>query len=69
MSKNSAYARIKCFNLWLEDLKKKTKYGKPKRVIVDDDTDIDFKYKKKKGHLCAYKTLPIVKCQTYFLKD
>jgi hypothetical protein len=49
MSKNSAYARIKCFNLWLEDLKKKTKYGKPKRIIVDDDTDIDFKYKKKKN--------------------
>lgn len=55
MSKNSAYTRIKCFNLWLEDLKKKTKYGKPKRVIVDDDTDIDFKYKKKKNQpsVCA----------------
>lgn len=49
MSKNSIHARVKCFNLWLEDFKKKSKFGKPKRVVVvDDDVDIHYKPKKRR---------------------
>ena len=35
MSKNSIHARIQCFNEWLEDNRKKQKFGFKKKRIND----------------------------------
>jgi hypothetical protein len=35
MSKNTAHARLQCLTEWLEDLRKKQKYGFKKKKVYD----------------------------------
>jgi hypothetical protein len=47
MSKSSHRLRFEALQGWLEQIKKNAKYGKPKRVVIDDDIDIQWKPKKR----------------------
>jgi hypothetical protein len=42
MSKSSYKMRLDALKGWLEQTKKNSKYGKPKRTIIEDEVDLIF---------------------------
>jgi hypothetical protein len=48
MSKSSIHQKIITLNSWLEQTKKNNKYGRSKRIILEDDVDIHFVSTKRK---------------------
>jgi hypothetical protein len=48
MSKTSHKARLDALHGWLEQTRKNAKYGKPKRIVLDDEVDVQYKLKNRK---------------------
>jgi len=48
MSKSSYKLRLEALKGWLEQTKKNSKYGKPKRIIIDDEIEFNIKPSRKR---------------------